>query len=103
MTTRKSLASAGFIVSMIDGKQYKTLIRHLTTNDLTPAEYRQRYGLKPDDPMTAPNYSKARRAIAKKIGLGRKPGQTVKPKSATDALAAARKRRRPAKVAEAAE
>ena len=75
VTARKSLASKDFIVSMIDGKSYKTLRRHLSTNGLTPGEYRERYGLKPDYPMVAESYSESRRAMAKKIGLGRKPGQ----------------------------
>lgn len=74
VSVRKSLASRDHIVSMIDGKPYKTLRRHLATNGMTPEEYRARYNLKPDYPMTAPNYSEARRAMAKKIGLGRKPG-----------------------------
>jgi predicted transcriptional regulator len=72
VTARKSLANPDFIVSMIDGKSYKTLRRHLSTNGLTPDEYRQRYGLKPDYPMVAANYSESRRAMAHKIGLGRK-------------------------------
>jgi len=87
---------------MIDGKPYKTLTRHLTTNGLTPAEYKARYGLKADYPMTAPSYSEARRAMAKKIGLGRKPGQKNAPKAAVDASAPA-KRGRPRKVVETAE
>jgi predicted transcriptional regulator len=74
VTVRKSLASKDHIISMIDGKPYKTLRRHLATHGLTPAEYRDRYGLKPDYPMVAENYSESRRAMAKKIGLGRKPG-----------------------------
>lgn len=74
VTVRKSLASKDHIISMIDGKPYKTLRRHLATNGMTPEEYRARYNLKSDYPMTAPNYSEARRAMAKKIGLGRKPG-----------------------------
>lgn len=104
VTARKSLASPDFIVSMIDGKQYKTLTRHLTTNGLTPAEYRQRYGLKADYPMTAPTYSEARRAMAKKIGLGRKPGQKA-PFKSTEVAAkpTGAKRGRPAKVVETAE
>jgi predicted transcriptional regulator len=57
---------------MIDGKPYKTLRRHLSTNGLTPEEYRARYNLKPDYPMVAPSYSEARRAMAHKIGLGAK-------------------------------
>jgi predicted transcriptional regulator len=76
VSARKSLASPDFIISMIDGKSYKTLRRHLATNGMTPEEYRERYGLKQDYPMVAPTYSAARQAMAKKIGLGRKPGQT---------------------------
>jgi len=75
VSVRKSLASKDHIISMIDGKPYKTLRRHLATNGLTPVEYRERYGLKPDYPMVAENYSESRRAMAKKIGLGRKPGE----------------------------
>jgi len=75
VSARKSLASKDHIISMIDGKPYKTLRRHLATNGMTPAEYRERYGLKSDYPMVAENYSESRRAMAKKIGLGRKPGQ----------------------------
>lgn len=72
VTARRSLASKDHIISMIDGKPYKTLRRHLSTHGLTPAEYRQRYNLKADYPMVAPNYSEARRAMAHKIGLGQK-------------------------------
>lgn len=75
VSVRKSLASKDHIVSMIDGKSYKTLRRHLATHGMTPAEYRERYGLKPDYPMVAETYSESRRAMAKKIGLGRKPGE----------------------------
>lgn len=46
--------------------------RHLSTHGLTPAEYRERYGLKPDYPMVAPNYSAQRREVAQRLGLGRK-------------------------------
>ncbi|WP_230483921.1 MucR family transcriptional regulator [Sphingomonas sp. Leaf21] len=74
VSVRKSLASKDHIVSMIDGKPYKTLRRHLATHGLTPEEYRDRYGLKSDYPMVAESYSESRRAMAKKIGLGRKPG-----------------------------
>lgn len=72
VSVRKSLASPDHIISMIDGKPYRTLRRHLATNGLTPEEYRARYGLKADYPMVAPSYSAARQAMAKKIGLGRK-------------------------------
>ncbi|WP_296615823.1 MucR family transcriptional regulator [Sphingomonas sp.] len=72
VSVRKSLASRDHIISMIDGKPYKALRRHLKTHGLTPAEYRERYGLKADYPMVAPAYSEKRRAMANKIGLGRK-------------------------------
>jgi predicted transcriptional regulator len=63
------------LISLIDGKPYKLLKRHLAGHGLTPAQYRERYGLKADYPMVAPAYAEARRDLAKKIGLGRKPGQ----------------------------
>lgn len=72
VTVRKSLASKDHIISMIDGKPYKTLRRHLSTHGLTPEQYRERYKLKTDYPMVAESYSEARRAMAHKIGLGQK-------------------------------
>ena len=94
VTARKSLASKDHIISMIDGKPYKTLRRHLATHGLTPAEYRDRYGLKPDYPMVAENYSESRRAMAKKIGLGRKPGARKNEEAAAAAPAAPARRRK---------
>jgi predicted transcriptional regulator len=85
VSVRKSLASKDHIISMVDGKPYKTLRRHLATHGMTPEEYRERYNLKSDYPMVAESYSESRRAMAKKIGLGRKPGArkgTAKAKSA---------------------
>ncbi|CAN5496116.1 hypothetical protein BH10PSE12_BH10PSE12_07830 [soil metagenome] len=73
VTARKSLGSRDHILSMIDGKPYKTLKRHLATHGLTPAEYRTRYGLPKDYPMVAPGYSEQRRAVAQRLGLGRRP------------------------------
>lgn len=73
VSVRKSTASRDHIISMIDGKPYRTLRRHLSTHGLTPEQYRERYGLKSDYPMVAPNYSEARRSMAKRLGLGRKP------------------------------
>jgi predicted transcriptional regulator len=62
------------IVCLEDGKKLKMLKRHLMTDHgLTPEQYRARWGLKPDYPMVAPNYSAQRQALAKQIGLGRKP------------------------------
>jgi predicted transcriptional regulator len=66
-----------YLVCLEDGKKLKMLRRYLRTNyDMSPEEYRERWGLPADYPMVAPNYAATRRELAKKIGLGRKPGQT---------------------------
>ena len=58
------------------GAKFKMLKRHLNTDhNLSPADYRARWGLKPDYPLVAPNYAAKRSELALKIGLGRKPGQ----------------------------
>ena len=102
VSVRKSLASKDHIISMIDGKPYKTLRRHLATNGLTPDDYRQRYGLKSDYPMVAENYSESRRAMAKSIGLGRKPGQKAAPTAEEPAASPPKKTRKSGKDALAA-
>uniref|UniRef100_UPI0035CC0299 MucR family transcriptional regulator n=1 Tax=uncultured Sphingomonas sp. TaxID=158754 RepID=UPI0035CC0299 len=100
VTARKSLANPDVIISMIDGKPYKTLRRHISNNGLTPAEYRTRYGLKGDYPMTARSYSEARRAIALKIGLGSRGRQAKAAAAAPEPAAPAKRGRgRSAKVA----
>ncbi|WP_294319337.1 MucR family transcriptional regulator [uncultured Sphingomonas sp.] len=76
VSVRKSLASKDHIISMIDGKPYKTLRRHLAGHGLTPETYRERYGLRADYPMVAETYSQSRRDMAKRIGLGRKARTT---------------------------
>ena len=64
------------IICLDCGKKMKMLKRHLSTeHDMTPEEYRQRWDLASDYPMVAPDYADTRRDLAKKIGLGRKPGQ----------------------------
>jgi len=64
-----------YIVCLEDGKKLKMLKRYLRTNfEMTPEEYRARWNLPSDYPMVAPNYAEKRRDLAKKIGLGRKPG-----------------------------
>lgn len=73
VSVRRSLASKDHILSLIDGKPYKTLTRHLSTHGLTQSEYRRRYNLRPDYPMVAENYAAHRRELAKRIGLGRRP------------------------------
>ena len=63
-----------YIVCLEDGKKLKMLKRYLrTTYDMSPQEYRARWGLPADYPMVAPSYAEKRRDLAKKIGLGRKP------------------------------
>jgi len=65
-----------YIVCLEDGKKMKMLKRHLMTQyNMTPEDYRARWSLPADYPMVAPNYAEKRRALAKEIGLGRKPGQ----------------------------
>lgn len=65
-----------YLVCLEDGKKLKMLKRYLRTNyDMSPEEYRARWDLPADYPMVAPNYAEKRRELAKKIGLGRKPGQ----------------------------
>ena len=60
-----------YIVCLEDGKKFKSLKRHLHTHyDLSPEQYREKWGLPHDYPMVAPNYAQARSALAKKMGLG---------------------------------
>lgn len=68
----RSSIKPDFIVSMIDGKPYKMLRRHISQHGYTPESYREAFGLPRDYPMVASNYAEQRRALAHKIGLGRK-------------------------------
>ena len=76
----KASITPDYLVCLEDGKKLKMLKRHLRTNyNMTPEQYRTKWGLPPDYPMVAPNYAAQRSAFAKKIGLGkgsapRKPG-----------------------------
>jgi predicted transcriptional regulator len=71
---RKSVAP-DYIVCLEDGKKFKSLKRHLRTHyNLSPEEYREKWGLAADYPMVAPNYSATRSRLAKDNGLGRKAG-----------------------------
>ena len=72
-----------YVICLEDGKKLKMLKRHLRTSyNMSPDEYRQKWGLDSDYPMVAPKYAARRSEIAKIIGLGRKPGQKVKGKKA---------------------
>ena len=70
----KKSITPDYIICLEDGKKLKMLKRHLQTSyNMTPEQYRERWGLPPDYPMVAPNYAKQRSSLAKKIGLGTKP------------------------------
>jgi predicted transcriptional regulator len=72
---RKSV-TPDYLICLEDGKKLKMLKRHLMTHyQMTPDEYRQKWGLAPDYPMVAPNYAEQRSEFAKKIGLGRGAGR----------------------------
>lgn len=71
VSPRRSI-TPDFLICLEDGKKFKSLKRHLRTHyDLSPEEYREKWGLAPDYPMVAPNYARARSELAKQMGLGR--------------------------------
>lgn len=72
VTARKSLADPAKIISMIDGKPYTSLKRHIGKHGYTPESYRETFGLPANYPMVAPSYSEQRRSLAQTLGLGRK-------------------------------
>ena len=75
----KKSITPDYIVCLEDGKKLKMLKRHLkTAYNMTPEDYRERWGLPADYPMVAPNYAKHRSNLAKKIGLGTKPRKKSK-------------------------
>ncbi|KQZ82865.1 hypothetical protein ASD64_07975 [Mesorhizobium sp. Root157] len=78
-----------YIVSLEDGRKFKSMKRHLGLLGMTPDEYRAKWKLAADYPMVAPNYAAARSALAKKMGLGRK----AKAESAPTAAPAKRGRK----------
>ena len=76
VSLRKSVTPE-YIICLEDGKKLKMLKRHLkTAYNMTPDEYRERWGLASDYPMVAPNYAKQRSKLAKAIGLGTRPRQS---------------------------
>ena len=66
----KKSITPDFLISLEDGKRYKSLKRHLKGRGLTPEQYREKWGLPRDYPMVAPNYAKQRSLLAKALGLG---------------------------------
>ncbi|MBC6405837.1 MAG: MucR family transcriptional regulator [Rhodospirillales bacterium] len=72
----KRSVTPDYLICLEDGKKLKMLKRHLkTAYNMTPEQYRERWGLQPDYPMVAPNYAKQRSQLAKEIGLGTKARQ----------------------------
>ncbi|MEA1834808.1 MucR family transcriptional regulator [Methylobacterium durans] len=95
-----------YLVSFEDGKQYKTLRRHLTLRGLTPEQYRAKWGLAPDYPMTSQSYSEQRSELARALGLGQQrrknvakaaPEEVVQADAPEEATDEAEKKRRPAR------
>lgn len=75
VAVKKSI-TPDYIICLEDGKKFKSLKRHIRTHyDLSPEEYREKWGLPADYPMVAPNYAAARSRLAREMGLGRKSGK----------------------------
>jgi predicted transcriptional regulator len=88
----KKSVTPEYIICLEDGKKFKSLKRHLRTHyDLSPEQYREKWGLAHDYPMVAPAYAAARSQLAKTMGLGRRTGET-----ASQPQAGAGKKARPA-------
>lgn len=102
----KKSVTDDFIISLEDGRKFKSMKRYLSGLGMTPQQYRERWGLPADYPMVAPGYAAKRSELAKASGLGsdrRKPaiGAPVPQASAPEPVAepAPKKRARPAKMA----
>jgi predicted transcriptional regulator len=108
VSIRKSVTQ-DFLISLEDGKPYRTLKRHLSKLGLTPDDYRTKWDLPRDYPMVAPSYTQKRAELARKAGLGQKRRTTAGAKAVAPetvvgpAEVAQPKRRAPAKKAKAAE
>lgn len=96
ISIKKSI-TPDYLVSMEDGRRYKSLRRHLSGRGLTPDEYRTKWGLPRDYPMVAPNYAKQRSDLARAMGLGRKRESASTPAATADqhtSASGARQRKR---------
>ena len=87
---RKSV-TPGFLICLDDGKKFKSLKRHLASHGMTPDQYRTKWSLPKDYPMTAPDYAATRSALAKSLGLGQQRKDTAKRKSGRTSKAEAEK------------
>lgn len=80
VSIRKSI-NPDFLICLEDGRRFKSLKRHLRTKyDMSPEDYRAKWGLPKDYPMVSPNYAASRSALAKSMGLGQGGRQAPKPK-----------------------
>ena len=90
----KKSVQPDYIVCLDDGKRFKSLKRHLrTTYNLTPEQYRAKWGLRPDYPMVAPNYAASRSALAKQSGLGNRRRTMPEPQPTSKAPAKGRRKK----------
>jgi len=81
VSVRKSV-NPDFLICLEDGRRFKSLKRHLRTKyDMSPEDYRAKWGLPKDYPMASPNYAASRSALAKSMGLGQGGRQAPKPKA----------------------
>jgi predicted transcriptional regulator len=103
MVPIKKSITPDHLISLEDGRRYKSLKRHLSGRGLTPAQYREKWGLAKDYPMVAPNYAKQRSELARALGLGqqrrKRPAKEVPAEAANVGaeLSPPRKRGRPKK------
>jgi predicted transcriptional regulator len=96
VTVRKSV-TPDYLISLEDGKQYKSLKRHLGKLGLTPEAYREKWGLPRDYPMVAPNYAKIRSELARSTGLGQRRSKAAQAKAAANDEVKAAPAKAPAK------
>jgi predicted transcriptional regulator len=104
MVPIKRSITADYLISLEDGRRYKSLKRHLTGRGLTPQQYKEKWGLPKDYPMVAPNYAQQRSELAKALGLGQQrrkrppanaPAEGNAPPSADEGAPPPRRRGRP--------
>ena len=95
VSVRKSLADDEHILSLLDGKPYKTLRRHLSTRGYTPESYREAFGLKASYPMVSKGYAAKRSEMAKSRGFGRRAAPAAGPDAPTAAPRKPRSRQTP--------
>jgi predicted transcriptional regulator len=96
VSIKKSI-TPDYLISLEDGKQYKSLKRHLTKLGLTPDAYREKWGLPRDYPMVAANYAAKRSELAKSIGLGQIRSKAAQAKAAANDVVVAAPANAPAK------